>query len=69
MSDDELRHQVEVAATMIAMRAFEERNPGAGEDAAYAYADRYWRQYVEQAIDFIAFRMVDAELSAAAPWN
>jgi hypothetical protein len=69
MSDDELRQHFRVVAKMFAVRNYEEQNPGCTKEESWAYAERHWRMFKEQAVDFVTLNELHLEVSEAASWN
>src|SRR5206468_2195728 len=69
MTDDEYLTHVRTAAKMFAFRHHLRADPGGDEEAAHAYAARYWKRHTETALDFLAMCEADREAHEQAPLN
>lgn len=68
MNKEDFRTQVRLTSQTFAFEDFRRRNPDATRERAHTHAQRFWRRYVELALDFMAVVHVDGE-AQAAPWN
>jgi hypothetical protein len=54
MTPAELRHTLRVMATSFAQAAYRRLNPGAGDEAAWAWGVRHWQLFEDRAVDCLA---------------
>lgn len=69
MSKQERNRLIECIAHGFAAERYRLNNPGASEDAAWAYAGRNWRSLVSDAIDFMAISDASKEAEESSKWN
>ena len=69
LTDDERNHMIKTCALGLARERYRRDNPGCASSEAWAWAGRYWRDWVPAAIDFIAISMVMEQDEAVAPYN
>jgi hypothetical protein len=65
MSKPELRQTVDMLAREAAMKHFQRRNPGCADEAAWAFAEDHWRQFIDVAADVLATLEAMDEAAAA----
>lgn len=65
MSKPELRQTVDMLAREAAMKHFQRRNPGCAVEAAWAYAEDHWQEFLGVAADVLATLEAMDEANAA----
>lgn len=69
MADSDFAARVQLTSSALAFVDYQRKHPAASAEQAHRHAERFWRQYVPKAIDFMAITDAEDEAQAAAPWN
>lgn len=69
MTAEQLRECVRTVCSMLARRRYRAANPNATDDEVEQFAERNWRTFKADAIDFLAMAEADREARSAASTN
>lgn len=64
----EIKQVIETYARGFAADSYTQLHPGCTEAEAWHHSERHWRDFIDDAISFMAMTQVIEE-SEAAPWN
>lgn len=68
MSRNEFRDWIKVRACSLAMLHYKHNHPGVNDEQAEAHALRFWRKWVDTALEFIAYEQIQEDKRAGRPW-